>query len=149
MQPSVPLSALLKQKGHRVWSVSPDASVFLAIAAMSQHEVGSMLVMDGDRLVGIVSERDYTRKVILQGRSARQTGVAEIMAEPVAVAPETSVEDAMRLMTDHRVRHLPVVDDQARVLGIVSIGDLVKWIISDQREQIASLERLIQGSYPG
>jgi CBS domain-containing protein len=148
MRTSVRLSTLLEQKGHRVWSIEPEASVFLAIAAMSQYEVGSLLVMEGQRLLGIVSERDYTRKVILQGRSSKQAAVSEIMAEPVTISQDDTVEDAMRLMTERRVRHLPVIDGTGHVAGIVSIGDVVKWIISEQREQIQYLEQMIVGSYP-
>ncbi|MCC6539477.1 MAG: CBS domain-containing protein [Bryobacterales bacterium] len=150
MRTSARLQTLLNAKGYRVWSVPPEASVFLAVATMSQYETGSVLVVDeGGRLLGIVTERDYTRKVVLQGRSSRTAAVTEIMTPAVTVTPETTVEEAMRLMTERRVRHLPVVDTAGAVLGLLSIGDLVKWIISEQEEQIERLEQMIVGAYPG
>lgn len=149
MKPTATIGALLGWKGRDVWAISPDASVFEAIALMAQHGIGALLVTEEGKLVGIVSERDYTRKVFLQGRSSKQTTVQEIMTAPVYVAsPNDSVEDAMRLMTERRVRHLPIVEGE-RIVGVVSIGDLVKWTISAQEEQIAHLQNFIAGSYPG
>lgn len=149
MKPSATIGTILGWKGRTVWSIAPDASVFDAIAKMTDKGVGALLVIDEGSLVGIVSERDYTRKVILQGRSSKETTVQEIMTAPVYVAsPTDTIEDAMRLMTERRVRHLPVVEGDD-VVGVVSIGDLVKWIISAQQEQIAHLEQFITGSYPG
>ena len=136
---------LLHAKGHAVWSVPPAASVYEAIKLMADKGVGALLVMEGQRLVGIVSERDYARKVILQGKSSRDTPVREIMTDKVFyVRPEQTVEDCMALMTAHRIRHLPVLDD-GQVRGVVSIGDLVKAIISEQEVRIQQLEQYIMG----
>ena len=136
---------LLQAKGHAVWSIPPDASVYEAIKLMADKGVGALLVMEGQRLVGIVSERDYARKVILQGKSSRDTPVREIMTDKVFyVRPEQTVEDCMALMTVHRIRHLPVLDDD-RVIGVVSIGDLVKAVISEQEVRIQQLEQYIMG----
>jgi CBS domain-containing protein len=149
MKPTATIGSLLGWKGRDVWAIAPDASVFEAIAMMAERGIGALLVIEGGRLAGIVSERDYTRKVFLQGRSSKQTSVQEIMTAPVYVAsPNDSVEDAMRLMTERRVRHLPIVEGE-RIVGVVSIGDLVKWTISAQEEHIAQLQNFIAGSYPG
>jgi CBS domain-containing protein len=143
-----PVSTLLQHKGNDVWSVGPDDSVYSAIEKMSQKGVGALLVMSGEQLAGIMSERDYTRKVILQGKSSREAKVREIMTSQVAVvASDRTVEECMRIMTDRRVRHLPVVDG-GRVTGVLSIGDLVKWTISAQRETINHLNAYITGQYP-
>ena len=134
---------LLENKGSDVFAITPEAPVLEAIKHMAGHSVGALLVMRGDVLIGIVSERDYARKVILQGRSSAQTQVAEIMSHPVlTVGPDTDVLDCMRLCTDSRIRHLPVVEDE-RVLGVISIGDLVKEVIGEQAEQIEQLQRYI------
>jgi CBS domain-containing protein len=136
---------LLHAKGHAAWAIPPDASVYEAIKLMADKEVGALLVMEGQRLVGIVSERDYARKVILQGKSSRDTPVREIMTGKVFyVRPDQTVEDCMALMTAHRIRHLPVLDDD-RVIGVVSIGDLVKAVISEQEVRIQQLEQYITG----
>lgn len=141
------LGALLDRKGHDIFSIGPNDSVYDAIARMSDHGVGALLVMDEGRLLGIVSERDYTRKVILQGRASRETRVAEIMTPNVVTAPPGMlVSDAMRLMSESRIRHLPIVQDQT-VTGVVSIGDLVKWVISAQADTINQLQNYITGSY--
>jgi len=141
------LGSLLDRKGREIYSIAPEDTVYNAIAQMSEKGVGALLVMDGRRLVGVVSERDYTRKVILQGRSSRETRVDEIMTrEVVAAPPEMAVEDAMRHMTRHHIRHLPVVADD-HVVGVVSIGDLVKWTISAQEETITQLRHYIAGDY--
>jgi CBS domain-containing protein len=125
--------------------VAPDATVYEAIQQMSEKNVGALAVIRGDQLVGIVSERDYARKVILKDRSSRDTPVAEIMTPSVVtVAPDASVDDCMRLCTDGRLRHLPVLDG-GRVVGMVSIGDLVKATISEQKETINQLESYIVG----
>jgi CBS domain-containing protein len=143
-----PVSTLLQYKGSDVWSVAPDDSVYSAIEKMSQKGVGALLVMNGDQLAGIISERDYTRKVILMGRSSRDTKVREIMTTSVSVASgDETVEECLRIMTDRRVRHLPVVDG-GRVRGVLSIGDLVKWIITAQRDTINHLNAYITGQYP-
>jgi CBS domain-containing protein len=134
---------LLENKGNTVFSISPDAPVLDAIKNMAEHRIGALLVMRGDELVGVVSERDYARKVILQGRSSSQTSVSDIMSgTPLTVAPDTDVLDCMRLCTDSRVRHLPVVESGG-VVGVISIGDLVKAVIDAQAEQIEHLERYI------
>ena len=134
---------LLVTKGNDIFAVAPEAPVLEAIKHMAERGVGALLVMRGEQLVGILSERDYARKVILQGRSSAQTAVAEIMSSPVlTVEPETDVFDCMRMCTDSRIRHLPVVQGN-RVLGVISIGDLVKEVINAQAEQIDQLQRYI------
>ena len=134
---------LLDRKDRAVFSVGPEAPVLEAIRAMAEHHVGALLVMKGEVLAGIVSERDYARKVILRGRSSSDTPVRDIMTYPVlTVSPDTSVEQCMQLVTDKRVRHLPVVEAD-RVIGMVSIGDLVKAVIAEQQQQIQQLESYI------
>jgi CBS domain-containing protein len=139
---------ILKRKGNDVWSVSVDATVYQAIEIMAERRIGSLLVLDGGKLVGIVSERDYARKVILMGRSSRETQVREIMTAPVIyVRPEDSVDECMKIITEHRIRHLPVIDGE-EVVGIVSIGDVVKWIMSAQEHTIQQLQSYVTGQYP-
>lgn len=134
---------LLERKGRAIFSVEPQAAVLDAIRLMAEHHVGALLVMRGAALEGIVSERDYARKVILRGRSSADTPVRDIMSSPVlTVSLETSVQQCMQLMTDRRLRHLPVVDG-GRVVGVVSIGDLVKAVIAEQQQQIEQLESYI------
>lgn len=134
---------VLNEKGTQVYSIGPDASVLDALRRMAEHEVGALPVLDGDRLVGLVSERDYARKVILLERSSRTTPVRDIMMTRVTyVEPSRSVEECMALMTDKRVRHLPVLQD-GRMIGLVSIGDLVKAIIDEQQFIISQLELYI------
>ncbi len=141
--------SVLKQKSQDIWSVPAEAWVYDAIEMMADKHVGALLVISEGKLVGVISERDYARKVILQGKSSKQTQVKEIMTSPVIfAAPQQTVEDCMRIMTDSRIRHLPVVENE-KVLGVVSIGDLVKWIISAQDETIHQLTHYITGSYPG
>lgn len=136
---------LLDSKGHEVWSIEPGDSVFQAIERMAEKKIGALAVMRDERLVGIISERDYARKVILKGRSSHKTRVEDIMTTKVYCArPEQSVEECMALMTDKRVRHLPVVDGD-RVDGMISIGDLVKSIIAEQQFVIEQLENYIHG----
>jgi CBS domain-containing protein len=136
---------LLEGKGSAVFAVAPDASVYDAVRQMAEKNVGALVVMQGDTLVGIVSERDYARKVILKDRSSRDTPVAEIMtASVITVSVDATVDDCMRLCTDGRLRHLPVLDGESTV-GIVSIGDLVKAVISEQKETINQLESYITG----
>ena len=148
MQLSDPVYNVLSQKSNRLWSVHPSASVYDAVALMAEKQIGALPVMEAGRLAGLVSERDYARKVILLGRSSRETSVGEIMMSPaVTVTPEDSVTHCMHLMTELRVRHLPVVRG-GEVLGIVSIGDLVNWIISAQTSTIHQLQTYIAG-YPG
>jgi CBS domain-containing protein len=134
---------LLDRKGRAIFSVEPKVPVLEAIRAMAAHHVGALLVMQGETLAGIVSERDYARKVILLGRSSADTPVQDIMSSPViTVSPDTSVQTCMQIMTDKRVRHLPVIDG-GRVIGMVSIGDLVKAVIAEQQQHIEQLESYI------
>lgn len=143
------IAAILQWKGHDVWSVSPSASVYQAIELMADKHVGALLVIADGRLVGIISERDYTRKVILQGKSSRESQVREIMTSPVVfVTPKHRVDDCMRIMTINRIRHLPVLEGES-VVGVVSIGDVVKRLISAQEEAINHLHGYITGKYPG
>jgi len=134
---------LLIEKGDEVWSIAPDASVFDAIAMMAEKGIGALPVTRDDRLVGIVSERDYARKVILQGRSSKDTPVAEIMTTEVICAdPRQSIEECMQLMSDRRIRHLPV-KEEGRLAGVISIGDVVKAIIAEKQYHIEQLETFI------
>ena len=136
---------LLDQKGSQVWSIPPDATVYDALRLLAERDIGALLVIQREDLVGIISERDYARKVILQGKSSMKTSVREIMTERVIfVEPDHSLEEAMALMTDKHLRHLPVLEDD-QVVGLVSIGDLVKAKIADQSFIIEQLERYIAG----
>ncbi len=143
------VAQLLARKGHDVWSVPPKATVFEALAILAERGIGAVLVMENDRLLGILSERDYARKVMLKGRSSRETRVDEIMITPVVtVGPSQRVQDCMELMAAGRFRHLPVLE-KGRVIGVVSVGDLVNSIISSQEKAIDHLEDFITGKYPG
>lgn len=136
---------LLESKGNEVYSVAPDAPVVEAIRLMAQRGIGALVVLDGERLAGVVSERDYARKVVLQGRSSSTTRVLEIMTpDVVQVGLDDTVDHCMKLVTDRRLRHLPVVQDH-HVVGVVSIGDLVKAVIEDQQEELDQLQRYIAG----
>ena len=138
----------LKKKGHDVWAVTPDTMVYDAIALMAEKGIGALLVMCGEKPVGMLSERDYTRKIALEGRSSRDTTVKDIMSSRViCVTCDNTVEDCMQIMTTHHIRHLPVVD-HGRVVGVISISDLVNWIISAQEATIDQLHNYITGRYP-
>ena len=135
---------LLEQKGRNLWSIDPDATVLDAVAKMAEKDIGSLVVTDGEKLIGIITERHYSRNVILKGKASRKTLVRDIMERNVIhVHPEQSVELCMALMTDKRVRHLPVLDG-TKVIGIVSIGDLLKFVISKQEFVIEQLEHYVQ-----
>jgi CBS domain-containing protein len=143
-----PVSLVLRKKGCDIWSVPSDATVYSAMQMMAEKDVGALLVIDEGQLVGVVSERDYARKVILLGRGSKDTLVSEIMvASPTTITPQCSVDDAMRLITTNRIRHLPVVAD-GKLLGMISIGDLVNWIAFAQDHTIEQLEHYIEGKYP-
>ena len=138
---------ILSYKGGNVWSISPNSTVFQAIQLMAEKNIGALLVTESGKLIGIVSERDYTRKVALKGRSSKETSVRDILSgNLIQVTPDHTVEECLRLMTEHRVRHLPVLDGD-KILGVISIGDLVNNIISAQHSTISQLETYITG-YP-
>lgn len=137
---------LLQVKGNQVWSVSPSETVFEAIERMAELDIGALLVMADDELVGILSERDYARKIALAGKASKETPVEEIMTPRVyCVELDQTVDEAMALMTNRRVRHLPVVDQDGGVIGVISIGDVVKDIIAEREFQIEQLEKYIAG----
>ena len=139
------VDAILKQKGSRVWTIPGDVCVFEAIQLMAARNIGALVVVSGDKLEGIFTERDYTRKVALKGKSSKELKVREILSESFApVTPAHTIEDCMRLMTEHRVRHLPVLQGD-QILGVISIGDLVNWIISAQTTAIHQLQTYIAG----
>jgi CBS domain-containing protein len=136
---------IIETKGRDVWSILPDATVFDALKIMADKNVGALLVLDGEIVAGILSERDYARKVILHGRSSKELKVKEIMSSKVYfVSPEQNIEDCMTLFTDKRVRHLPVLENE-RLAGVISIGDVVKAIITEQKSTIKHLENYITG----
>jgi CBS domain-containing protein len=140
------IDAVLKQKDRQVWSTKPNACVYECIEIMAEKMVGALLVMEDGQLIGIISERDYARKVILQGRSSRDTPVSEIMSNPViSVSRQHTVGDCMHIITKNRIRHLPVVENGS-VIGMISIGDLVNWVISEQEKTIRHLEAYISGA---
>ncbi|MBV9771237.1 MAG: CBS domain-containing protein [Bryobacterales bacterium] len=148
-QSSDTLESVLRLKGRQVWSIAPTATVYEALVRMAEKSVGALLVLSEGRLAGIISERDYARKVILKDRSSKDTQVSEIMTSHVTTAsPQNTIEECLRTMTENRIRHLPVLDGD-NVIGVVSIGDLVNWTISAHEETIGQLQGYIEGRYPG
>lgn len=148
MKSSGTVSAVLHHKGSEIWSVPAEATVFDAIKIMADKNIGALLVMSGGKLIGAFTERDYTRKVVLQGKSSKETRVREIISsEVISVGLNHSIEECMKLMTEHRVRHLPVVEGE-KVVGLISIGDLVNWTISTQNATIDQMTHYITGGYP-
>jgi CBS domain-containing protein len=145
------VALVLKGKENRnVHSIAPEQSVYEAIEKMAEHGIGALLVLAEGKLVGILSERDYARKVILKGHASKETPVRDIMSSPVVfVTAAHSIDDCMAIMTKHRFRHLPVLDENEKVMGVVSLGDMVKWIVNGQAHHIQELEGYITGRYPG
>ncbi|MCC5794122.1 MAG: CBS domain-containing protein [Chromatiales bacterium] len=140
-----PVGAILAQKGRQIWSVAPGDSMLQAITLMAERGIGALLVMEGAELLGVISERDYARKIILQGRRSAETAVGDVMSrDVVTVSPEATAEQGLQLMTKHFIRHLPVIEE-GQVVGVVSIGDLVKAVIEDQQFVIQELERYVSG----
>lgn len=149
MEDTGTVAAILDTKGRDVFTIGPEHTVYEAIERLADRNVGALLVMDGERLLGVFSERDYTRKVALQGRNSKATRVEEIITgKIVTVTAATTVRECLRLMAEHRIRHLPVMAGD-QVDGVISVGDLVNWIIHSQRAQIEQLHSYIAGGYPG
>jgi CBS domain-containing protein len=143
----ITVKQMLEEKGHQVWTVSPEATVYDALKIMAEKGIGALIVVENDRVVGIISERDYARKVVLKGKSSLETPVQEIMTSQVyGVSPESTAEECMALMTEKRIRHLPVMKEK-KLTGVISIGDVVKSIISSQKITIEHLQNYIMGKY--
>ena len=139
------IKELLQKKGDMIWSVEPDMTVYDALKLMSDANIGAVLVMESGKIAGILSERDYARKIIIKGKTSKETLVREIMTEKVYyITPEVSVENAMAIMSDKHIRHLPVIENE-KVMGVISIGDVVKTVISEQQYKIEQLEKYVMG----
>lgn len=139
---------ILNSKSPEVRTTTPQASVYEAIGLMGEHNIGALVVMEGEKVAGVISERDYSRKVVLRGRTSRDTLVSEILSRPaITVQPRDGVDVCMELMTEHRIRHLPVIENDA-LIGLVSMGDIVNWMLQTQRHLIAQLQGYISGGYP-
>ena len=140
---------ILQNKGGEVWTTHPQHTVYQAIGLMGEKNIGALVVVEGTEVIGVISERDYSRKVVLQGRTSQDTLVGEILARPaITVHSADNIEKCMQLMTSHRIRHLPVVDD-GQLVGLISIGDVVSWVMHSQRHTILQLQGYITGDYPG
>jgi CBS domain-containing protein len=140
---------ILQNKGGEVWTTSPQNTVYEALGLMGEKNIGALVTVEDGRVIGVLSERDYSRKVVLLGRASRDTLVGEIIAGPaITVQSSDSIEKCMLMMTSHRIRHLPVVDDE-RLVGLISMGDLVQWVMHSQRHTILQLQGYIAGEYPG
>jgi CBS domain-containing protein len=149
MKVSGSISEILHHKGSNVWTVTPDQTVYDAIRLMAEKNIGAVPVVDDNNVIGILSERDYTRKIVLHGKSSRTTTVRDIMTAPTTtVSPTATIDECMQLVTDRRCRHLPVVKDD-QIVGMISIGDLVNWTISAQNAALEQLENYISGGYAG
>jgi len=140
---------ILHNKGGEILTTSPDDTVYEALRLMGEKNIGALVAMENDQVLGILSERDYSRKVVLQGRTSRNTKVGDIISRPaITVRSKDGIEKCMELMTSNRIRHLPVVDD-GRLVGVISMGDLVNWVMLSQRHTIEQLQGYISGDYPG
>lgn len=141
---------ILQNKGGEIWTTAPGNTVYEAIGLMGEKNIGALVVIENGEVVGVLSERDYSRKVVLQGRTSRDTLVGEILTRPaVTVRRKDSIERCMQLMTANRIRHLPVVNDDSHPIGLISMGDLVNWVMQSQRHTIQQLQGYISGEYPG
>jgi CBS domain-containing protein len=140
---------ILQNKGGQVWTTGPDCTVYEAIGLMGEKNIGALVVVENDEVIGVLSERDYSRKVVLQGRTSRDTVVGDILSRPVVtIRRRDTIEKCMQVMTEHRIRHLPVVDEN-RLIGLISMGDLVRWAMESQNFTILQLQGYISGDYPG
>jgi len=149
MAHSTPVNTILEKKGRDTYSLPPDAMVYEAVKLMAENSVGSVLIKNCEELVGIFGERDYARKIVLRGRLSKETAIREVMSSPVQfVHADCTVDQAMSIMTELRIRHLPVLEN-GTVVGVVSIGDLVRWIVDEQAAEIGHLHAYITGQYPG
>lgn len=140
---------ILQTKGGDVWATTPEATVYEAIGLMGEKGIGALIVVEGGQVAGVLTERDYSRKVVLQGRTSRDTLVSDILTPAITVRRRDSIEKCMQLMTVNRIRHLPVVTEDNKPIGLISMGDLVSWVMQSQRHTILQLQGYISGEYPG